>query len=121
MTANRLRRGHFVLLSFPFTDGTSSKVRPALIVASRVGGSSDFIALMVTGQHRPQAERWHVAVDESHPDFAETGLKHTSYIRCDKIYTFSGEMARAILGRASERIMGEVTTRLERILLLPRS
>ena len=111
-------RGNFVLLSWPFTDGTSQKVRPALVVAERVGGSSDFIALMVTSRFRERGRRWHVCIDEKDDDFGLTGLKCTSYIRCDKIYTFESAMVRRVLGKASAGVMHEISDHLIDVLSL---
>jgi len=114
--ASQWTRGNFVWLPWPFTDWSSTKGRPALVIASNLAGSSDFIGLMVTTQCRSHGRQYHVIVDESAPGFRETGLARTSCIRCDRIYTFDGRMVKRLLGRASPQLMKEVGDKLVAIL-----
>lgn len=114
--ANPWDRGNFVLLSFPFTDLSSAKVRPALVIASLAEGVPDFIALMLTSKHHERVGRWEVFIDSTSDAFAATGLKVTSYVRCDKIYTFDRKMIRRLLGKASPAVLTQVESRLSDIL-----
>ena len=111
-----MTRGDIVLLRYPFTDGISAKVRPAIVIAADVGGSDDFIALVVSSRFREPGQRWHVCVREGGPDFVGTGLARTSYIRCDQINTFERRMALRHLGRLPDRLMAEVGKTLAAVL-----
>lgn len=73
------------LVQFPFSDLSSSKLRPALILATHreeviIAG---IFSKIPTGNLR---NTW-VLVQDSHSHFDQTGLKKTSLIRADKITT----------------------------------
>ncbi len=73
------------LVKFPFSDLSSTKLRPALVIAIHreeliiVGLFSKIPVGLLSNT-------W-VLVSEQHPEFRETGLKKISLIRTDKIAT----------------------------------
>lgn len=67
-----LSRGDIVLVPFPLTDGTSSKLRPALVVA-------------LSQRHRD--DKLHILT--SQPDFAISGLKVSSRLRLTRMTTLA--------------------------------
>jgi mRNA interferase MazF len=77
------RRGEVWLVRFPFTDLTSSKVRPALIVAIH---KDDVIVLGIFSRTpaTPLPDTW-VQIEEQHPSFSQTGLKKTSVLKAEKV------------------------------------
>lgn len=85
--AIRVLRGKIVLVPFPFTDLSDVKVRPALAV-SRSGRSDGDVMITFIGTYRGQAlEQSDLLIENTHPDFAGTGLKSSSFIRLGKLMT----------------------------------
>jgi mRNA interferase MazF len=74
-----MRSGDIVLLSFPFSDLSGSKLRPAVILANV--GRGDFIACQITTNADPDAVELTVA------GFAVGGLRQRSYARPGKLFT----------------------------------
>lgn len=75
--------GDIVLLPFPFSDLSSQKKRPALVLTppDAVG---DFIALAITSRTASFP-----AVAISNDDLLAGNLPKPSWIRTDKVFTFS--------------------------------
>jgi mRNA interferase MazF len=73
--------GQVVLLPFPFSDLTGSKLRPALLLASVDRG--DWIACQITSN--PYADPR--AIELENHAFASGGLQRISYIRPSKLFT----------------------------------
>ena len=98
MTSNP-KPGEIWLVKFPFSDLTANKLRPALILAIHreeviiVG----IFSKIPTGNLR---NNW-VLIEESHPQFLQTGLKKTSLVRTDKIATVSKLVFQRKLGTLS--------------------
>ena len=76
-----LAAGSVVLVPFPFSDLSQSKIRPALVLAD--AGRGDWILCQITS--KPYADARAIRLDG--PDFASGGLELTSYVRPAKIFT----------------------------------
>ncbi|NWG31616.1 MAG: type II toxin-antitoxin system PemK/MazF family toxin [Rhodocyclaceae bacterium] len=72
------RCGDIVLLPFPFTDLSSSKRRPALLLRN-LGEFGDWLCLPVTTQGGHAA-----SLPLSRADFAADGLPHASWVRTNR-------------------------------------
>lgn len=70
------------LVRFPFSDLTSTKIRPAFVLATH---RQDVIILGIFSKIPPEplADIW-VLIDASHPDFAQIGLIKSSLLRAEK-------------------------------------
>jgi mRNA interferase MazF len=77
--------GEIWLVRFPFSDLSSTKVRPALVLTTH---RQDVIILGIFSKIPPApfADTW-VLIDTSHPNFAQTGLLKASVLRAEKIAT----------------------------------
>ncbi len=105
------RRGDVVLVAFPFTDLTATKVRPALVVspAPYHRATPDVLLAAISSvlPTRPLASD--VVVRRSDPEFAATGLKCASVILCGKLFT----MERRLLLRSLGRLGGSLLCRID--------
>src|SRR5207248_9830917 len=83
-STTRCRRGDIVLVSFPFTDLTSSKRRPALVISPDPFNQRghDVILVAITSQ---QSDDTSIAVEES--DLIEGMLPKKSFVKATKIFT----------------------------------
>src|SRR3989338_1020839 len=77
----RFVKGDVVVLSFPFSDMSTSKRRPALIIASMSG--DDVILCQITSESRHDG--YSIALSNS--DFRQGGLKIKSIIRPNRLFT----------------------------------
>ena len=73
--------GQVVVLPFPYSDLSSHKLRPVLLLAS--AGKEDWIGCQITSN--PSSGP--LAVELSSSSFAYGGLRHTSYARPEKLFT----------------------------------
>ncbi len=110
------KRGDIWLLRFPFTDLSSSKVRPAIIISVH---GEDLIVLGIFSRLPSGTARdtW-VIVDKSSPDFAQTGLMKTSLIKAEKIAVIHESILRRKLGRLPKTLMDKVDVALKKALEL---
>lgn len=104
------------LVSFPFSDLTATKLRPALVIANH---REEIIIIGIFSKipHETLKETW-VLVSENNPQFQETGLKKTSLIRADKIATLSQFVFKKKLGVLSVDLMKKVNLALKKSLNL---
>lgn len=77
-------KGKFVLVPFPFTDLTASKLRPALVLYE---GKGDVVVAFVSSRIPDEFLTSSIKIAEEHDEFAQTGLKSASVIRLDKVAT----------------------------------
>ena len=76
-----LAAGSVILIPFPFSDLSQSKIRPALVLANAERG--DWILCQITS--KPYADQRAMRLDQT--DFTGGGLELTSYVRPGKIFT----------------------------------
>ncbi len=98
------RVGDVVIVNFPNSDLTPSKVRPSLVVASLSG--ADCILCAITSQS-PHPLAPHVVITDG--DF-ETGTLNVnpSYIRISKLFTADSRMIRKSVGNIRSEVMARV-------------
>lgn len=83
--------GEVVLVPFPFSDLSQSKVRPAVCLAD--AGRGDWVLCQITSS--PYGDPAAVPLDA--PDFASGGLLITSFARPGKLFTaHAGLMVRSV-------------------------
>ena len=106
-----LDRGSVVLVAFPFTDLTATKVRPALVLSSenlhraRRDVILAAISSVVRGKDRDPAT---VVLLKGSEAFAGSGLRVTSAVDCGKLVTVQGALVLR-LGRLGTGAMRRVT------------
>jgi mRNA interferase MazF len=107
-----LKRGSVVLAIYPFTDLSSAKRRPALVVSASGRPGRDCILAFVTFRTGP-LEAIDLVLDPADSDFAATGLRVQSSVRCGKLMTLDRSLLTGRLGQMSRQMMNEVDTRLK--------
>lgn len=113
-----MNRGDVVLVDWPFSDRTGSKLRPAVVVQADYlnGLIDDTVLVQITskGHGIPGTE---VVLDPA----AETtsGLLHVSYVFCPNLLTAEQAMIDQTIGRLSDAAMREIDRCLKATLELP--
>ncbi len=92
-----MKRGTIVLTRFPFTDLSSIKRRPALVVSAIESYEGDVIVAFITSNTSNQDEKTDLSFNEGSKGFMDSGLKKSSSIRLAKLSTlntsiFTGEL-----------------------------
>ncbi len=106
-----MAKGDIVLITFPFTDLSGSKLRPAVILADT---NFDLTVCFITTQIG-----WQEATDVVLTPAATNGLRKPSLIRTSKIATLDRALAKGLLGRLSGQEVLELNTKLKELLQLP--
>jgi mRNA interferase MazF len=91
--------GTIVLVPFPFTDLTSTKVRPALILSKTDVEAKDLTLAFITSRTHEQAKAGRFLLEATEKYFKKTGLKVDSVLRFDKLATLNKKL---ILGELGE-------------------
>ena len=108
-------KGKIVLLPFPFTNLTSTKRRPALVLLER---PNDVVVAFISSIAPKLIEDHQVFLDKNHKAFSITGLKVSSTIYLDKIATIDKKLIIGELGQISNDIKHEVNKRIKKLYTL---
>ena len=85
-------RGAVVLVRFPFSDLSRTKLRPAIVLAD--AGRGDYVLCQITS--KPYGDPTAVTLDDSM--FASGSLITTSYARPGKLFTASSSLIASEVG-----------------------
>jgi len=100
--------GSVVLVPFPFSDLSQSKLRPAVVLAD--AGRGDWILCQLTSSPYSDAR----AVKLANSDFQKGSLRVVSYARPGKLFTANQELLVSEIGvlngKAFDRVLGAVVS-----------
>jgi mRNA interferase MazF len=104
------RRADLALVPFPFTDLSSAKRRPVLLL-NDPDGYGDFLAVAVTSRpHHSNA----IAIRDQ--DISSGALPATSWVRIDRVITLNAALVHKVFGSARtlfvERVVRGVCSRV---------
>ena len=102
--------GAVVLLPFPFSDLSQSKLRPAVVLAA--AGKGDWVLCQITS--KPYGDPSAVTIDQV--DFAVGSLRVTSYARPGKLFTANDVLFKSEVGVLTHGALGRVTTAVIKLL-----
>ena len=102
--------GAVVLISFPFSDLSRSKLRPAVVLASVSRG--DYVLCQVTSN--PYADP--NAIELTEECFEEGSLQRVSYARPGKLFTANTELFENQVGLLSEEVRSEIVSEVVTLL-----
>ena len=97
-----LVRGEVVVIPFPFSDLSQSKLRPAIVAADLAG--YDMILCMITSKaNDPDA----ISIEAA--DFQTGGLPRQSYVRPTRLFTSDSRIIQRKVGLLTTDTMTDVT------------
>jgi mRNA interferase MazF len=102
-------RGDVVLVDYPFSDRTGSKVRPALVVQAdslnqRI--TDTILASISRSTHRASPEQ--LLIDISTPEGGRTGLRQNSMVQCENLLTHDQRLIITKIGGLSASMMRQI-------------
>jgi len=113
-----MKRGDVVIIDFPYSDRTGSKVRASLVVQSDTLNPirDDSILAIITSMSsgRPDTEILTEVTDEP-----GSGLRFDSYLQCDTLATLDQSLVLDVISSLSAQAMQKVNQCLKAALGLP--
>ena len=105
-----LRAGAVVLVRFPFSDLSSSKLRPALVVAE--AGGADWVLSQITS--KPYGDSAAIPLRAS--SFTAGGLPLESYVRPGKLFTANESIIVRQVGQVSDVAQSDIVAAIVALL-----
>jgi mRNA interferase MazF len=106
-----VRRGDVVLVDYPFSDRTGSKVRPCLVVQNDRNNQRLDDTIVVTITSRVQHvvnEPTQLLIDISTPEGQQSGLLFSSAVQCENLLTVDCAFILRKIGSFSQAAMLKV-------------
>ena len=113
-----MKRGTIVLVPFLFTDLSTTKRRPAVIISKYNPLKEDVVVAFISSNIRPKLEDTDLFINISDKDFKKTGLHKSSVIKADKLLTIGKKIISGELGFLSERLLSELNEKIKLALEL---
>ena len=115
----RVKRGDVVLVDYPYSDRTGSKVRPFVVVQNDQNNQRLDDTILVTISRRTQlAEPTQVLVLATSAEGKQAGLLSDSSIRCENIQSVALSFVRRKIGTLTADLMAKVEVCLKASLAL---
>ncbi|WP_129670817.1 type II toxin-antitoxin system PemK/MazF family toxin [Candidatus Chloroploca sp. Khr17] len=105
-------QGVIVLIPVPFTDLSSTKRRPVIVISSATYNrtTSDMIVVAMTSN--PAQTRYSFTI--TNQDLVEGSLNRPGQVRTDKIYTLSQSIAVRVFGKVKTEIIEKIKVLLNK-------
>ena len=104
-------KGDIVLITFPFTDLSGSKLRPTVVLTDT---ELDVTVCFITTQLQ-----WQDTSDVQLLPTSSNGLRKQSLIKTSKIATLDKTLAKGLLGRLTVTELNDLNSKLKILLQLP--
>ena len=101
--------GDVVVTIFPFSDLSSSKRRPALVLVEVEFG--DLILCQITS--KPYSSKVAIAIQAD--DFSSGGLPVSSYARPDKLFTTDTTLIEGVTGALKDEMFDQVLSQIRNL------
>lgn len=110
----KIPKGSIILIRFPFTDFSSEKLRPALVLYE---GYLDVTVAYITGEIPSKLLPSDLLISPGTSSFINAGLKEKSVLAIDKIMVIDKKYIEGILGRADDDLKWNVNMKIAQCLM----
>lgn len=110
-------KGDIVLLNFPFTDLSQTKLRPALVIWVSLN-REEIVICAITSQNLQTLQPEDFLIESTDTEFSETGLRVASKIRTTRIVTLQRSLVFRKLGKLGIEQRNRLNTTLSQIFLM---
>ena len=104
-------QGDIVLIPVPFTDLTSQKRRPVIVVSNNDHNAQNADIVIVAMTSNPAERDYSFTITSA--DLVRGHLKRPSVVRVDKIYTLSQSIVVKVFGKVSVNVLGRIRHNLQ--------
>jgi len=108
-----MKWGTVVLTPFPFSDLTTTKRHPAVIVSTVDPQKNDVIVAFISSVIRAGLSKTDILVDTLEPDFKRTGLLKSSIVKADKLLTIDKQIIAGEIGELPDNLLEELNKKLK--------
>ena len=112
-----ITKGDVVLVEFPFTDLSQTKLRPAIVLAANLL-LNEITVCFISSQKIDSLNSEEFALNVTDPEFAQTGLKVSSKVRVTRITTVTKQTITRRLGRLGTQSLEQLNQILRRAFQL---
>lgn len=112
----KIKRGHVVILKF-----AGGKPRPAIVVQSNHNNArliNTILVQVTSNTNVATKEPTQVLIDVATAEGQQSGLKHTSAVKCENIATQRMSDVQHVIGRLPDQLMQQVDAALKASLAL---
>ena len=110
------QRGDVILVRFPFTDLSATKLRPAIVLATH--GENVIVVGLFSSVSSTLKNTW-LSIEEHHPYFIPTGLKKSSVAKGEKIAVLHRSIIHSTIGSLHTTLLEMLAQRVKAALQLP--
>ncbi|MBI3462005.1 MAG: type II toxin-antitoxin system PemK/MazF family toxin [Planctomycetes bacterium] len=116
-----VQRGDVVLVDYPYSDRTGSKIRPCLVVQNDRNNQrlDDTIVVTISRTTHAVTEPTQLLIETSSPAGKQSGLLFTSAIQCENVLTVDRQFILRKIGSLPAAAMRQVDDCLKASLGLP--
>ena len=107
-------QGDILLIPIPFTDLSSQKRRPVIVVSNDAYNQKTTDMVVVAMTSNPSPANYSFVITSS--DLDKGALNHPGTIRVDKIYTLSQTMVVKTFGRVNSSTLERIRQTLQRLI-----
>jgi len=107
-------QGDILLVPIPFTDLSSQKRRPVIVVSNNSYNQKTTDLVVVAMTSNPMEADYSFVITSS--DLQEGTLNHPGKVRVDKIYTISKSIVVKTFGRVDEKVLERIRKELQRLV-----
>lgn len=101
-----------MLIPFPFTDLSSVKVRPSVIV-SDINNGDDVVVAFISSQNTKGIQKTDILIKSSSKFFKETGLKTDSVVKIGKMATLDKKIILGEIGKIDSIVEKEINKKIK--------
>ncbi len=115
MAEKIVKRGSIVLIRYPFTDLTSFKVRPAVVLTPEelLNKIDDVLCLFISSSIPDELLETDFILERTHSSFSQAGLKFRSIFRTHKLALLHKSLVIRVLGELDDKLIKEINKRLK--------
>jgi len=107
-------RGDIVIVPFPFTDLSSIKTRPALVISDNIPGDNVVLSLITSNTRKSP---FSVTIRKTDKKvFKQSGLKISSSVKVDSMGSFDKRILIGKLGSLDKKLQKQVEINLKKVL-----
>ena len=118
----KVQRGDIVLVDFPYSNHTGSKIRPALVVQSDVWNQrldDTILALITSSPQRRTGASTQYFIDISTFEGRQARLRFDSIVQCENLVTHDQRLILRIIGKLPDSAMQQVDACLKAAFGIP--
>lgn len=104
--------GQIVLVSFPNTDFSSPKLRPALLLKKLPGDFDDWLLCLISTKFHQEIKGFDEIINESDSEFKDSGLKQKSLIRISRLAVVSENVLLGTIGTIPKEKLVKISQKL---------